>query len=105
MRKITHEFDPEIGHFVQVVSPEELRRVLDADGEDYSRPSNFGPEDEWDVGLRVRKLHDEFVVWDGQGGVWWPSEEAQEEIAEADNPRVAALRMCYDQPYRGVWKN
>lgn len=27
-----------------------LREILDADGEDYKRPSHLGDDDEWDVG-------------------------------------------------------
>ena len=37
------------------------------------------------------------------GGVWWPSEEAAEEIEAADNPAETALRICRDQPMRGKW--
>jgi hypothetical protein len=36
---------------VQIVSPSRLREILDADGEDYSRPSAFGPDDEWEVAV------------------------------------------------------
>lgn len=35
---------------MQVVSPDRLREILDADGDDYEPPSGFGPDDEWDVG-------------------------------------------------------
>lgn len=45
----THRRDPDTGYYVQVVSSERLREILDADGEDYSPPSGFGPEDQWDV--------------------------------------------------------
>lgn len=37
------------GRVVQVVSPERLREILDADGEDYDRPKDFGPDDDWVV--------------------------------------------------------
>lgn len=47
-REVTHTVDPD-GHMVQVVSPQRLREILDADGDDYSRPSHFGPDDEWSV--------------------------------------------------------
>lgn len=48
-REITHRYNPETRNYVQVVTPERLREILDADGEDYSRPSGFGPKDQWDV--------------------------------------------------------
>jgi len=35
------------GKVVQLVSPERLREILDADGDTYDRPQDFGPEDEW----------------------------------------------------------
>ena len=37
------------GHVVQIVSPERLREILDAAGESYDRPRDFGPRDEWEV--------------------------------------------------------
>ncbi len=37
------------GRLVQIVSPQRLREILDADGDDYSRPKDFGPDDEWYV--------------------------------------------------------
>jgi hypothetical protein len=48
-REVTHRRDPDDGHMVQLVSPERLREILDADGETYDPPSGFGPDDEWDV--------------------------------------------------------
>ena len=45
----THRRDQETGNMVQIVTPERLREILDADGDDYERPSDFGPDDEWDV--------------------------------------------------------
>ena len=44
----THVCD-EHGNLVQVVSADELRLVLDAQGGSYDRPSEFGPDDEWNV--------------------------------------------------------
>lgn len=44
----THKQD-ENGRYVQIVSPAELRRILDESGDDYSRPDWFGPDDEWRV--------------------------------------------------------
>lgn len=49
MAQTTHKRD-EHGRYVQVVTPWELRRVLDEQGDDYSRPRDFGAEDEWRVG-------------------------------------------------------
>jgi hypothetical protein len=43
MPQITHQ-----GHD-QIVSPQTLREVLDADGSDYSPPLPFDPNLEWDV--------------------------------------------------------
>lgn len=48
--QITHRIDPETRRYVQIVSPEELRRILTEDGETLDPPSGFGPGDEWDVG-------------------------------------------------------
>lgn len=52
MAQITHRIDPETSRMVQIVSADELRKVLDESGDDYSRPRDFGPDDEWDVGDR-----------------------------------------------------
>ena len=49
MTQITHKPD-EDGVLRQVVSPETLRRVLAAAGDNCKRPKDFGPLDEWDVG-------------------------------------------------------
>jgi len=48
MSETTHIQDDD-GHLIQLVSPAELRRILDEDGDDYERPSDFGPNDEWIV--------------------------------------------------------
>lgn len=47
-REITHQPD-ENGILRQIVSAARLREILDEDGDDYNRPSDFKPEDEWDV--------------------------------------------------------
>jgi len=47
--EITHRYDKDLGRMVQIVSPERLRRILDEEGSDYDPPSDFGPEDEWEV--------------------------------------------------------
>lgn len=46
-REITHQ-DID-GRLVQIVSPERLREILDADGDSYERPDFIGPDDQWDV--------------------------------------------------------
>ncbi len=48
MAEITHQRD-EDGRMVQLVTPERLREILDAEGSDYSRPSDFTAADEWEV--------------------------------------------------------
>jgi hypothetical protein len=47
-REITHQPD-EDGTLRQIVSPKRLRQILDEDGDDYSKPKDFGPKDEWKV--------------------------------------------------------
>ena len=49
MSQTTHRVDPNDGHLAQIVTPAELRDVLDADGDNYDRPADFGPADEWDT--------------------------------------------------------
>jgi hypothetical protein len=49
--QITHQPD-ENGVMRQIVTPQTLRAVLDEAGDDYTRPSDFGPEDEWDVAYK-----------------------------------------------------
>jgi hypothetical protein len=49
MSETTHRYDRERGHLVQIVSPERLRQILLADGDDCSRPKDFGPLDEWEL--------------------------------------------------------
>ena len=49
MSETTHEVDPETKKYVQVVTARRLREVLRASGDTLTRPSWFGPEDEWDV--------------------------------------------------------
>lgn len=59
MAQITHRTDPETGALRQVVTPAELRAILDADGDSYERPAEFGDADEWDVGEGDDDEHDE----------------------------------------------
>lgn len=48
MTQITHQLRD--GRYIQIVTPAKLRAVLDADGDDYKRPTDFRDGDEWDVG-------------------------------------------------------
>lgn len=43
-------------------------------------------------------------VTDPAGGRWWPSDEAQDEIQQSDDPEATALRICVDAPMRGTWR-
>jgi hypothetical protein len=45
--EITHQCID--GRMIQVVSPERLRQILDREGSDYTRPTDFGPDDQWEV--------------------------------------------------------
>ena len=44
-------------------------------------------------------------VEDEDGGVWWPGEGAQDEIADAWDPRAEAVRICREDPSRGEWSS
>lgn len=44
------------------------------------------------------------TVIDSEGGRWIPSKEAQAEIKASPNPEAAAIRICAEEPMRGVWK-
>lgn len=46
----------------------------------------------------------QYTVTDSDGGVWWPNEDAQKEIQDADAPEDAALALCLVHPMSGVWK-
>ena len=46
--QLTHEQD-DTGRMVQIVTPEQLRHILDAEGVSYERPDNFANDDEWKV--------------------------------------------------------
>lgn len=37
--------------------------------------------------------------------VWWPREDAQQEIQAAKNPEKAAIEICQFKPSRGDWHN
>lgn len=49
MSQITHVRDPETGALRQVVTAEELRRILRRAGDSLSRPTDFTEDDEWCV--------------------------------------------------------
>lgn len=46
---------------------------------------------------------DAVLVVDDAGGVWTPSEEAQEEIQQSEHPSSMAIAMCVTSPMRGQW--
>jgi hypothetical protein len=48
-RETTHRIDTDTGSYIQVVSPERLRDILDADGETYDRPDHMTDVDQWGV--------------------------------------------------------
>jgi hypothetical protein len=43
-------------------------------------------------------------VTDSCGGVWWPSDEAADEIYDANDPASVILEMCKTDPSRGEWR-
>jgi len=47
----------------------------------------------------------QWTVLDSDGGRWFPSDEADEEIAASDDPGAAAIRICETEPMRGVWNS
>lgn len=54
--------------------------------------------------LTAHENIDGWHVVDSQGGTWWPSDEAADEIQAASDPEQAALAMCRTQNMRGTWK-
>lgn len=52
---------------------------------------------------RAEKLTDGWSVTDPNGGRWWPSEAADEEIEASADPAETALRICRESPMRGRW--
>ena len=44
-------------------------------------------------------------VEDTEGGVWWPNDEAQQEIQSTGDPKSAAITMCAETPMLGEWSN
>lgn len=54
MPQITHVPDTDengVSYMRQIVTPDDLRAILNADGDDHEPPIDFGPLDEWDVAL------------------------------------------------------
>ena len=49
MAQVTHEYDDDKECMVQIVSPVELRRILDDQGDSYEPPSDWDVADEWAV--------------------------------------------------------
>ena len=47
--EITHIIDQRTRRYVQIVSPQRLREILDLEGSNYTPPKDFRPEDEWVV--------------------------------------------------------
>lgn len=45
----------------------------------------------------------EVLVVDTDGGVWTPSESAQEEIQAAEDKAAKAIEICQSAPMRGTW--
>lgn len=56
-------------------------------------------------GLRAEGSDDSWSVVDPEGGVWWPSDEAADEIAAAQDSAAMAVRICTEQPMRGDWRD
>ena len=42
-------------------------------------------------------------VVDIEGGVWYPSMSTNAEIEAAHDPATEAVRICREEPFRGVW--
>lgn len=57
------------------------------------------------MSLIAEMTDDTMTVRDEDGGRWWPSDEALDEINASDDPEAAALRICEKEPMRGVWKH
>lgn len=74
---------------------------LDGVPHDGTRYDLSGVEVESDLSVAV--VSDTRVVRDANGGVWWPSDEASEAIEGAADPEAEALRICREEPMRGVW--
>ena len=49
-------------------------------------------------------VHDVIVVDDAEGGRWFPSDEAAEQIAASSDPEAEAIRLATEEPMRGEWR-
>jgi len=83
MSQITHRSDS-TGRMVQIVTPEELRRVLDQDGDTYDRPTSFGDRDEWNVALHPDEIESVHCECGEATGVYceWTGPEAETVVVE-----------------------
>ena len=54
-------------------------------------------------GLTAIETTDGWAVSDIDGGRWWPSDEAAEEIAASADPAACAVRIADAEPMRGTW--
>ena len=97
-------------------SPEQVADLvlsaLDERGEQAAREQLMSciAIDERQAGSRVVTAWDGdrdcYGVRDADGiSVWWPEDDAQDEIQAAADPRAAVLAMCRLQPMRGTWSN
>lgn len=48
---------------------------------------------------------DTWTVVDSEGGRWWPSDEAADEIAASNEPAATAVRIATNEPMRGQWRS
>lgn len=46
---------------------------------------------------------DGWHVEDPAGGIWWPSDEASEQIESTSDPASESVRICRETPMRGTW--
>jgi hypothetical protein len=53
--------------------------------------------------LKAELLSDGWTVIDTDGGRWWPDNDAEKEILEADDPAAKAVEICDIDPSRGEW--
>ena len=54
--------------------------------------------------LTAAQNADGWYVDDTEGGRWFPSDDAEQEIETSDNPEMTAKRICDEEPMRGTWK-
>ncbi len=49
MSQITHRTNPETGNLHQIVTPQELSKMLLAAGESLDKPADWDDDDEWET--------------------------------------------------------